>query len=319
MPPRPEAISPIASIRSSWHPKDGLDSGLYSWSRSERKRASRQVTRILILAIIRRVLLRAIAVQSGRVNGFPSFAQDEGSESKRSYRVSPRLMPDGVHHESRESNPSHVTTEGRFRSIGLQSCTRCDDCQLSFPVRQPRHHHEACQCKKQASCDSGCPRLAQREAKTPEHDGCRKQFNQTVSAESQQRGAVRSPSRPERNDGLHTHPDKGDDLELKNSARDVRQGRCCRCGHKMVAIILTPQSQARELLGNVEWVVDARPNWSLLFAAEFCDCSAECRAISGIGRSRSESRSAYRIDAGDTDAGGLSTIRNRCPGCRSLT
>ena len=41
----------------------------------------------------------------------------------------------------------------------------------------------------------------------------------------------------------------------KNFPRNVRQGKCCRCGHKRVAIILTPQSQARELLGSVEWAI----------------------------------------------------------------
>src|SRR6266404_7275341 len=73
--------------------------------------------------------------------GFPSFAQDEGSQSKSSDRVSPRFIPDGIHYESRKSNPRHVTAEGRFRSIGLQSCTGRYDCQLSFPARQPRHHN----------------------------------------------------------------------------------------------------------------------------------------------------------------------------------
>src|SRR5260370_14043084 len=42
------------------------------------------------------------------------------------------LFPDGVHWESRKSNPRHVTTEGRFRSIGLQSCAGRYDCQLRF-------------------------------------------------------------------------------------------------------------------------------------------------------------------------------------------
>jgi hypothetical protein len=40
-----------------------------------------------------------------------------------------------------------------------------------------------------------------------------------VAAKSQQRRAVRSPSGPERDDGLHAHPDKGDDLKLKNLPR----------------------------------------------------------------------------------------------------
>jgi hypothetical protein len=37
--------------------------------------------------------------------GFPSFAQDERSHSKSRDRVGPRFVPDGVYHESRESNP----------------------------------------------------------------------------------------------------------------------------------------------------------------------------------------------------------------------
>src|SRR5882762_5238671 len=138
--------------------------------------------------------------------GFPSFTQDEGRQTKSSDRVSPRFIPDGVHYQSHESNPSHVSTEGRFGSIGLQSSTGGYDCQLSFLACQPRHRngsgqqdsdseqtalrlavsdkiqdrsqrHEARQCEEQASCDSGCPCLTQREAKTPEHDGCRKQLD----------------------------------------------------------------------------------------------------------------------------------------------
>jgi hypothetical protein len=38
--------------------------------------------------------------------------------------------------------------------------------------------------------DSGCPRLTQSEAKTPEHNGRRKQLNQAVSAEGKQRWTV---------------------------------------------------------------------------------------------------------------------------------
>src|SRR6266571_3289684 len=188
------------------------------------------------------------------MKGFPCLPQDEGSQSKSSDRVSQRFIPDGVHQESRKSNPSHVTTEGRFRNIRLQSCTGRYDCQLLFPVRQPRHHngsgqqdsdsyqttprlavsekiqnrsqhHEACQREKQASCDSGCPRLTQCEAKTPEHDGCRKQLDQTVSSESEESRTIRTPSRPERNNSLYGHPADGENLKLKNAPRDIRQLR----------------------------------------------------------------------------------------------
>jgi phosphoserine phosphatase RsbU/P len=49
-----------------------------------------------------------------------------------------------------------------------------------------------------------------------------------------------SPSRPERDDGLHAHPDKGDDLKLKNLPRKVRQRRCCRSRHKKIRNHSTP-------------------------------------------------------------------------------
>ena len=111
---------------------------------------------------------------------------------------------------------------------------------VSDKIQDRSHHYETCQCKKQASCDSGCPRLAQREVKTPEHDGCRKQLDQAAPAKSQQRRAVRSPSRPERDDGLHAHPDKGDDLKLKNLPRKVSQRRCCRSRHKKIRNHSTP-------------------------------------------------------------------------------
>jgi hypothetical protein len=75
--------------------------------------------------------------------GFPSFAQYQGSKGKGSGRVSPRFIPDDVHYESRKSNPSHVTTEGRFRGIGLQSCAGRYDCQLSFLACQPRHRNRS--------------------------------------------------------------------------------------------------------------------------------------------------------------------------------
>ena len=55
------------------------------------------------------------------MNGFQCFPQDQGSQSERGNRVSPRFVPDGVHYESGKRNPSHVTTEGRFRSTGLHN------------------------------------------------------------------------------------------------------------------------------------------------------------------------------------------------------
>jgi len=55
------------------------------------------------------------------MHGLPSFPQDEGAQSKSSDRVSPGFIPDGVHHESRKNDPCHVTADGRFGSVGLQS------------------------------------------------------------------------------------------------------------------------------------------------------------------------------------------------------
>jgi hypothetical protein len=59
--------------------------------------------------------------------------------------------------------------------------------------------------------------------KTPEHDGCRKQLDEAVSSESEESGAMRTPSPPERNDSLYSHPGDRENLELKNAPRDSRQ------------------------------------------------------------------------------------------------
>jgi len=74
---RDQNYLPYPSIRSFGTIKTDLTLDYTHGAVASESRAGRQLTRILILAIIRRVLLRAIAVQSGRVNGFPSFAQDE--------------------------------------------------------------------------------------------------------------------------------------------------------------------------------------------------------------------------------------------------
>jgi hypothetical protein len=47
---------------------------------------------------------------------------------------------------------------------------------------------------------------------------------------------------------------------------------------------------------------------AVLFAFELGNCSIECGAVSGIGRPRGESRSAYRLDTGDTHASWLCTV-----------
>src|ERR1700682_4323961 len=200
---------------------------------------------------------------------FPSFAQDKGSQSKGSDRVSPRFTPDGVHYESHKSNPRHVTAESGFRSVRLQSGARRDDCQLSFPAGEPRHHnssgqqdsysdqatprlavsdkiqdrgqhHSACQREKQAPSNSSCPRLTQRKAKAQKHTACRKQLNQAVPTESQQRRTVRGPSRPESDDGFHAHPDHCYDLDSKNFLRDLRERSCRRGGHRRIKKHFTP-------------------------------------------------------------------------------
>jgi len=134
----------------------------------------------------------------------------------------PTLMPDGVHHESPREQ-SKPLTRGQIPQHRPQSCTGRYDCQLSFAASQPRHHNAAlagfrfrqdyaaargirkhskqnqhherpANPRQPPAIRAARPRLA--EAKTPEHNARRKQLNQAVSAKSQQRGAVRSPSRP---------------------------------------------------------------------------------------------------------------------------
>src|SRR5438876_7961706 len=61
--------------------------------------------------------------------GFPSFAQDDGNQSKSSDRVSPRFTANGVRRESRKSNPRHVTTEEiqQHPLLGRRSPSRLPD------------------------------------------------------------------------------------------------------------------------------------------------------------------------------------------------
>ena len=83
-------------------------------------------------------MIRTRTAQSGGMNRFPSFSQDEWGKSKSGYRSGPRFTPDGVDAQAREGNQSHVTTKGGFGGIGLQGGARSNDCQLPFPTGEPR-------------------------------------------------------------------------------------------------------------------------------------------------------------------------------------
>jgi hypothetical protein len=205
------------------------------------------------------------------MNGYPSLSQNDGSESHSSNGVGPRLAPNRVYQQSSQSNPGHITAEGRFRSISLQRLARSNDCQLPFPAGEPRHyncggqqdsnsdqaplrfeisekvqngskHYESRKREKQNSHNLSCPCLVQFEPKTPEHDGCRKQLDQTVSYESEKSGSMRTPSRPERNESFRGHPDDGENLELENAPRDTQQLGLCGCDHAVLSRILFIQS-----------------------------------------------------------------------------
>jgi hypothetical protein len=197
---------------------------------------------------------RALASKPGGAHSFPSLPDYERHKSQGSYGIGPRSVPDGVNAQTCEGDPCHISAQGGFRSISLQSGARSNSCQLPFPAGEPRHcncggqqnsnsdqaplrfaiskkiqngsqHHESREREKQNSRNPSCPCLIEFGPKTPEHDGCRKQLDQTVSTESEQSGTVRTPSRPERNDSLYGHPDDGENLKLKNAPRDIRQFR----------------------------------------------------------------------------------------------
>src|SRR6266566_1569429 len=72
--------------------------------------------------------------------GFPSFAQDDGNQSKSSDRVSPRFTANGVRRESRKSNPRHVTTEQiqQHPLLGRRSPQRLPDSVSGWSAKASR-------------------------------------------------------------------------------------------------------------------------------------------------------------------------------------
>ena len=74
---------------------------------------------------VRNAMLRTVTTQSGRVNGFPSFAQDEGRESK----------------SATESAHGLFQMAFTLKADAAESALCGYDYQLSFPARQPRHHN----------------------------------------------------------------------------------------------------------------------------------------------------------------------------------
>src|SRR5258708_23907699 len=153
-------------------------------------------------------------------------------------------MASHVNAQTCGGEPRNICAEGRWGCVGLQSGARSNGRQLPFLAGEPRHcncgsqqnsnsdqaplrfaiskkiqngsqHHESRQCEKQNSRDPSCPCLVEFEPKTPEHDGCRKQLDQTVSSESYESRTMRTPSRPERDASLRGHPHAGEHLTLQ--------------------------------------------------------------------------------------------------------
>ena len=212
------------------------------------------------------------------MNGFPSLSQDQWCERQSGCGVGPRFGPNRVHRQPAKGDPCHVTAEGRFGCIGFQSGARCDSCQRSFLAGKPRHrnscgqqdcdseqtalrlaipykiqdrseHNKSRQSEKQSPGDTGCPRLAKAKPKAPEHYGCGEELDQTVPAKSEQRRAVRMPSRRERNGCFDTHPNYRDDLKSEHSSRNIGKRRGRGYGHNQPCDHSTLQLQRNELLG----------------------------------------------------------------------